>query len=197
MEMPHTFPDWYRAASIQVNDDLVSRRWDGVVRIVKTLTPLDAVELAASFATRADIASPLGRRIVAHFQAADSSFGPQGNAHELQVLMGCVLGTLFDKVGGAPADAAGATIRCLMFGLSNADNVSVPSILALANGHLEHRSIELRRRADLTSVPLLLTDFGKQVAQQGRSTAGGAVPRTVTLQKAVNAQARAFSPHYS
>lgn len=192
MDMPRTFPDWYRAASIQMHGDLVSRRWAGVAAIVKTLTALEAVDLARSFVLGSGIAAPLNQRIVARFQAADSSFGPQGNAHELQVLRGCVLGTLFHQVGCAAADAAGVTIRCLVFSLSNADSVAVPSVLTLADGHLTRRSIELRRRADLTSVPLLLSDFAKQVNPQGRSSAGGVAPRAAAVQKAVDTQARVF-----
>ena len=165
MDMPLSFPDWYRNGNIHTHSDLVAKRWQGVGSAIEELGPREAVEIAKLFVRDLRFAPSLTELIVSHFQKADSSFGPTGNEHELRVLAGCILGTLFERHSGDAADAAALALRCLTFQMSNQYGTPSPAILTLANSYLEGRAIELRKRVVPTLPAVPTIDFTNELSQ--------------------------------
>ncbi len=174
MDMPLSFPDWYRNGNIHTDGDLVTKRWQRVESAIEKLELREAVEIAKLFVRNLSLAPSLAERIISHFQKADSSFGPTGNAHELRVLGSCILGTLFEQRSGDAADAAALALRCLTFQMSNQHGVPSPAILTLTNSYLERRAIELRERVEpkLPAVPRI--DFTEVLSQISEVSPGEA-----------------------
>ena len=165
MEMPQSFPDWYRTADIQIDSESVAKRWSAVAGILDGMTIPMAVSLAKFLIRSEDLPNELNEELITAFQTTDPSFGPLGNANELRVLAGCILCSVFEGRAGEPADAASLATRCLTFQFSKTHNLPVPATLELARRHIEYRSIELRKRTDLTLSELPELDLSEQVEE--------------------------------
>lgn len=163
MEMPQSFPDWYRSADIQIDGESVTKRWDAVAAILNEMTPPRAVSIAKLLIRSEVLPNELNEKLITSFQTTDPSFGPLGNANELRVLAGCILCSLFEECPGDSADAASLATRCLTFQFSDSHNLPVPAILELAKHYIECRSIVLRKRPDLTLSEIPRMDLSEQV----------------------------------
>jgi len=162
MEMPQSFPDWYRCAGVEVRDELVKKRWESVARVADDVSPLEVIQLARLFVRHSPLTSSLAERLIGHFQNNDSSFGPRDNAFELRVLAGCILGALLERQD-ASSDAAALGLGCLTLQFSRQHDTPVLDILDRASSYLRQRALALRKRAPLPSTSIPKLDFSEQL----------------------------------
>jgi len=91
MAMHREFGDWYRAASVAPQAELLELRWSGVEAATEGLTTSLVIELVRLFVLRPTAGYVAPPYFDKAFRDHDTAFPAKGNIEELRVLAGAVL----------------------------------------------------------------------------------------------------------
>lgn len=90
MEMNKNFPEWYRIASIELRDEQIKARWDGIELFCQNEVSLEMILNLICLFNNFSCSSDFHEKFISPFFEIDAAF-PQKNNLELSVLAGAVL----------------------------------------------------------------------------------------------------------
>lgn len=141
--MDRNFSQWYLETKMQMDHEILTRRWKGVETFEKTLGIEQIFELSRLFYQMDLKNNSFEEEFRAVFQDADKAFLMKGNALELAVLAGAVLRKAVKRDNRDTSLIAAYATVCANFG-GEGKNPAVPDIVNLARGYLSSKSAELR-----------------------------------------------------
>lgn len=143
------FADWYRLASVDVNDIDLKARWVGVQAAVESFLPSDLLDAARVFYGLPPKTTDFLDRFRQHFKDADDKFRMLDNTAEVRVLSGAALVGLFD-VSDHWGNAAALAVTCPSFRGTRPS--AVGDIERLAREALASHSASLRQPKDVAGI---------------------------------------------
>ncbi len=147
--MHRDFADWYRSTTIDLNHDLLERRWAGVETILKTFDRTDLLALTR-FVYDLD---PCDKKTIdkmrAAFKEADNAFQMRDNDEELRMLAASALMQQLTTHNDSKSDTVALGIFCADahgFG----PRPALSDLLGAAATYLTREAVEVRATAAVT-----------------------------------------------
>ena len=149
--MHKNFADWYRAAGVEPNDDLLKKRWSGIEKFTDSLNAAGALDAVRVFHGLAPKISAFLDAFREPFKAADAAFAMSGNDLEVGLLAGSSAISIVEGRTGRIADVTALGMVCADYSGSRRME-SFPYFVDRARQYLLDRSAALRamsREVDL------------------------------------------------
>lgn len=136
------FADWYRAASVAPEPELLEQRWAAVEEIAPTLSAAPIVALLRLFAIRNPGEPQAPDFLEAALRKHDPAYSSRGNSEELRVLAGAVLRQCIET-GASNAVAAALGLLSASFG-TRAGRLPTAQHLSAAETYLAQCAVSVR-----------------------------------------------------
>lgn len=155
--MHKLFADWYNIADLELDEEKLKKRWQGVNDITrkrKASTWLDCVRLFLGYPKEGIDFSDEFERII---KDNDSTFLTRENRVELQILAGSAIVNKIENEAPS-ADVAALAVKCAYFDKRTKD-VLIPDVIEKSEEYIAARSKEVRqfREKDKSSVDIQLS----------------------------------------
>jgi hypothetical protein len=161
--LDQSFGEWYGAASVEVTDETLRKRWAGVEQAAKDLG--EHLDLVRCFFDRKIQDPDFISKFRTIFFGLDATFRPSGNDTEIRTLCGSILAYQFSK----PASASITSLALAVICVSNAGAVKVlvPAVVTKARSLILAQALNFRAETVTKSVPLetLLTTLVAKITQ--------------------------------
>ncbi len=142
--MNQLFPDWYHNTGIDVSDDEIKKRSQGVEAFAKKLKIDQALDLIRLF--NGGPVEEFRERFGTSIQKADATFRIRNNDHEMRLLAGAVIAETLNTRGSSTVNDVTAigvlTANCR--GLVSNDTGMQEDILSAATRYLDKEAITVR-----------------------------------------------------
>ena len=156
--MHKNFADWYRAAGVEPDSDLLTKRWVGIEQFRDApgvSGALDAVRLFYGLGPQLPGFADAFRE---PFKAADAAFAMSGNDLEVGILAGSAAAAIIESGESSLADVTALGMLCADYSGSRRME-SIPFFLERARQYVLERSASLREMVH--EIELNAPDLGK------------------------------------
>ena len=141
--MHKSFADWYRAAGVEPNDDLLTKRWTGIEKFTDSLNGAGALDAVRVFHGLTPKIPGFLDAFREPFKTADAAFAMSGNDLEIGLLSGVSCVSIIERRPGPLADVTALGLVCADYSGSRRME-SFPSFVDRARQYLVDRSAALR-----------------------------------------------------
>ena len=171
------FADWYRIASLDLQDVDLESRWAALETFAKKATAEDLLNTGRLFFGLPLKGSDFVEGFVARFKAADAKFRTVDNTAEVRVLAGSVLAAAL-ALKGDRSLLAGLLSKCGSFGGQR--SAPVEDVVRVAKEHLASASASLRNveHSRLPQATKLKAELDATVATVKKALEAGNLPST-------------------
>lgn len=150
MSMHRLFADWYQVVTIESKGETLSKRWEGIEEVIKSLKANLALDIVRLFFKKHSKDSEFSTNFAEYFKKVDNTFLMRGNDLELQVLAGATIMSCLDTSQKDAMNIAYGVVCSDFQGL--APLVPIPEAIDYANKYLLEQSIKIRSRSEFTQI---------------------------------------------
>lgn len=150
MSMHPLFADWYRIVTVELDEEILVKRWEGIEEAIKSLEADAALDIVRLFSNKPPKNSEFSTSFAEFFKKVDGAFLMRGNELELQILAGATIINCFDTSNDEATNIAYGLICSDFQGV--APIVPIPEIIVHAYNFLREQSNKNRSQNEFTPI---------------------------------------------